>query len=154
MICSSRSPAWLLPGPDLVQQVGVPVEHHEEFHQCQRRLGLAGLVTRKRIGATAENRGRLPLVERELLADARDKSRIDDGGVHLPIEPQHRRADPRRFRPREDAFPAGGAEIAANRRNRGRFAFVGVRDIARVAHQLPSRTGWASHGIAPFFVTP
>jgi len=143
-----------LPGPDLVQQVGVPVEHHEEFHQRQRRLGLAVLVTRKRIGATAENRGRLPLIERELLADARDKARIDDGGVHLPIELQHRRADARGFRRREDAFPAGGAEIAANRWNGGRFSFVGVRDIARVAHQLRARAGWASHGMAPFFITP
>jgi hypothetical protein len=143
-----------LPGPDLVQQVGVPVEHHEEFHQRQRRLGLAVLVARKRIGATSENRGRLPLIERELLADARDESRIDHGGVHLLIELQHRRADARRFRRREDAFPAGGAEIAANGRNGGRFAFVGVRNIARVAYQVRPRAGWASHGIAPFFITP
>src|SRR5271157_6362631 len=97
---SKHATAWLSPGPDLVQQVRVPVEHHEELHQRERWLGLAVLVARKRIGATAEDRGRLPLVERELLADARDKARIDDGGVHLPTELQHRRADARRFRRR------------------------------------------------------
>jgi hypothetical protein len=52
---------------DLAQQVGVTVEQHEEFHECERRLSLAVLVTRKGIGAAAEERGRLPLVERELL---------------------------------------------------------------------------------------
>src|ERR1017187_4476257 len=54
----------LSPGPDLVQQSGVPVEHHQEFHQRERRLGLAVLVARKRIGAAAKDHGRLPLVER------------------------------------------------------------------------------------------
>src|ERR1017187_5711394 len=139
----------LSPGPDLVQQIGVPVEHHEEFHQREWRLGLAVLIARKRIGAAAKDRGRLPLVERELLADTRDEAGIDNGGVHLLVELQHRRADPFRFRRGEDAFPAGGAEIAAYRRNRRRFAFVGVRDIARVAHKLPLGAGWAFHGIAP-----
>jgi len=47
---------------------------------------------------------------------------------HLLIELPASRADARRFRRREDALPAGGAEIAANGRNRDRFAFVGVRD--------------------------
>ena len=61
----------LLPGPHLIQQLGVPVEHHEQFHQCERRLCLPVLVARKRIGAAAKDRGRLPLVERELLLFAR-----------------------------------------------------------------------------------
>jgi len=47
--------------------MGVPVEHHEEFHQREWRPGLAVLIARKRIGASAEDRGLLPLVERELL---------------------------------------------------------------------------------------
>jgi hypothetical protein len=54
----------------------VSVEHYEEFHQREWRLGLAVLVARKRIGAAAKDRGRLPLVEREFLADARDEGRI------------------------------------------------------------------------------
>ena len=82
-----------MPGADFVQQVGVPVEHHEQFHQCERRLCLPVLVARKRIGAATENRGRLPLVKRESLADARNETRIDNRGVHLLIELQHRRAD-------------------------------------------------------------
>ena len=59
----------------------MPVEHHEEFHQREWRLGLAVLVARKRIGAAAEDRGRLPLVERELLTDTRDEAGIDNGVI-------------------------------------------------------------------------
>jgi dihydroxyacetone kinase len=56
---------------DLVQQAGVTVEQDEEFHQRERGLGLAVLVTRKGIGAAAEDGGRLALVEPEFLADTR-----------------------------------------------------------------------------------
>jgi hypothetical protein len=47
---------------DLVQQVGVTVKQHEEFHQRERGLGFAVFVMRKGIGAAAEDRGRLSLV--------------------------------------------------------------------------------------------
>src|ERR1019366_3511198 len=150
----TNSTSWLSAGPDLVQQIGVPVEHHKEFYQRERRPGLAVLVARKRIGAAAKDRGRLPLIQRELLADTRDEAGIDNGGVYLLVELQHRRADPFRFRRGEDAFPAGRAELAAHGRNRRRFAFVGVRNIARVSHQLPLAAGWAFHNIAPFFTVP
>ena len=127
-------------GPDFVQQFGVPVEHHEEFHQRERRLGLAVLVARKRIGAAAKDPVSLPLLEREFLADARDEAGIDNGGVHLLVELQHRRADPFGFRRAEDTLPAGRAEFAAYGRNRCRLAFVCVRDIAGVAANLKQKT--------------
>jgi hypothetical protein len=37
-------PCGLLPGVDLIQQIGVTVEQHEEFHQRKWWLGLAVLV--------------------------------------------------------------------------------------------------------------
>jgi hypothetical protein len=69
------------PEVDLAQQVGVAVEQDEELHQRERGLGLAVLVTRKGVGAAAEDRGRLALVEREFLTDARDEAGIDDGVI-------------------------------------------------------------------------
>jgi hypothetical protein len=36
---------------DLSQQLGVTIQHFEQFHQGQRRLGLAGLVAGENIGA-------------------------------------------------------------------------------------------------------
>ena len=41
----------------------MPVQHPEQFHQRQRWLGLAVLVARERIDATAENLGRFALVK-------------------------------------------------------------------------------------------
>src|SRR5450759_2299113 len=87
--------------------------------------------TRQGAATAAEVRGRLPLVEREFLADTRDEAGIDNGGVHLLVELQHRRADAVRFRRGDDTFPTGRAELAAHGRNRGCFAFVGLRDVAR-----------------------
>src|SRR4051794_19484395 len=40
-------PSELLPGVDLVQQVGGTVKQHEELHQREGGLGLAVLVTQK-----------------------------------------------------------------------------------------------------------
>jgi len=68
---------------DLVEQIGVTVEHLEQFHQRQRRLGLAVFVARKRSDPAAENFGGFALVERELPADAGDEARIDNRGIHL-----------------------------------------------------------------------
>ena len=59
----------------------MPVEHHEEFYQRERGLGVAVFVARKRIGAATKNRGRLPLIQREFLADTRDEARIGDGVI-------------------------------------------------------------------------
>jgi len=61
----------------------VTVEHLEQFHQRQRRLGLAVFVARKRSDPAAENFGGFALVERELPADAGDEARIDNRGIHL-----------------------------------------------------------------------
>ena len=44
MLLARRLAASLLPGVDLVQQVGVAVEQDEEFHQGERGLGLAVFV--------------------------------------------------------------------------------------------------------------
>lgn len=49
------------------------VEQHEQFHQCERGLGLAVLIAGERIRTAAEDRRRLPVVEREFLANPRDK---------------------------------------------------------------------------------
>src|SRR5579872_400672 len=141
-------------GADILQQIGAPVEQLQELYQRERRLGLAVLITRKRVDAAAEDRGRLTLVERELLADTRDEARIDNRGVHLLVELEHRRADTGRFRRREDALPARRTELAAHRRNRGRFAFVGVLDIASATRRLRPRAEWAFHGLAHSFITP
>src|ERR1022692_1855475 len=75
---TAASPELLSPGLDLVQEMGVPVEHHEEFHQRERRPGFAVLVARKRIRAAAKDCGRLPLVERQLLADTQDEGGINN----------------------------------------------------------------------------
>jgi len=50
--------------------------------------------------------------ERKLVRDTRDEAGIDNGGVHLLVELEHRRADPFRFRRGQDALPAGRTELA------------------------------------------
>ncbi len=101
-------------GADFVQQIGVAVEEHEQFDQCERGFGLAVLVARKGIGATAENVSGMALVEVELLADAGDKARIDNGAVHGLVEFQHGRADALGLGGGEHAFGADRAEFAIN----------------------------------------
>jgi len=48
-----------------VEQFGVAVQHLEQFHQRQRRLGLAVLVTRECVDAAAENLSGLARVQRQ-----------------------------------------------------------------------------------------
>jgi hypothetical protein len=138
-----------LSGLNLIQQVGVTVEQNEELHQRQRGLGLAVLVTRKGLGAAAEDGRCLPLVQREFLADPSDEAGIDDLGVHLLVELQHRPAHPPRFRRGQDVFTAGRTELAARGRNRGCFALVGLGNVARVSHQILNAAARALHGMAP-----
>jgi hypothetical protein len=47
---------------DLAQQIGVAIQYLEQLDQGQRRFGLAVLVARKRIHATAKNIGSFTLV--------------------------------------------------------------------------------------------
>lgn len=65
-------PYCRLAGVNLAQQIGVAVGHAEEFDQCERGLVLAVLVAGKGIGAAAEDRRSLALVEREFLAGTRE----------------------------------------------------------------------------------
>jgi hypothetical protein len=49
-------------GFDFVQQIGVTIQHLEQFQQGQGRLGLAVLVAREGIDGTAEEFGGRPRV--------------------------------------------------------------------------------------------
>jgi len=69
--------------PDLVEQVGVAIEHPQQLHQCQWRLGLAVLVSRKRVDSAAENFGGFALVEGELLAHVGNEAGIDNRRIDL-----------------------------------------------------------------------
>lgn len=72
--------------PHLVQQVRVPVQHLEQFHERQRRLGLAIFVAREGIHAAAEDFRRLALVEMEFLAHAGGDKRTQDADIARAIE--------------------------------------------------------------------
>jgi len=56
--------------PDLVQQLGGPVQQLEQVDHRRHRLGLAQLVAGKSVGAAAGNLGGFLLGEFQLLADA------------------------------------------------------------------------------------
>ena len=62
------------------------VKHFEQFHQRQRRLGLAVLVARKGIHPAAENLRRFALIKRKLLAHLDDIVWINVGGVYLALK--------------------------------------------------------------------
>ena len=76
-------------GSDLVEQIGVTIQHLEQLHQGQRRLCLTILVAGKGINAAAEDFGGFALVKRELLAHAGDEGGIDGGRIHLLGEGAH-----------------------------------------------------------------
>ena len=80
-------------GFDLAQKFGVTIQHLEQLHQGQRRLGLAVFVAREGIDAAAEDFGGFALVKCELLAHVDDEARIDDGrdGPALPNSARYAR---------------------------------------------------------------
>jgi hypothetical protein len=59
------------------------IQHLEQFHQCKRGLRFAVLVARERVDPAAEDFPRFALIEIELLANAGDEVRIDDGRIDL-----------------------------------------------------------------------
>jgi hypothetical protein len=95
---------------DFRQKVRVAIKHFEEFHECQGRFGLAFLVARECIDATAENLPGFALVKSKFFAHSRNECRVNDGSIHLLVELQHQRTDTRRFFTFEYAFAASRAE--------------------------------------------
>ena len=59
------------------------IQHPEQFHQGERRLGFTVFITRKVINAAAENFSSFSLVQFKLFAHAGNEIRIDNGGVGL-----------------------------------------------------------------------
>ena len=87
------------------------LKHFEQFHQGERRLGLAGFIARERIDATAEDFSGFALVECELLAHAGDEAGIDNGRIHLLEQQLEKGESPRpedshRQRQRPQRLPA------------------------------------------------
>src|SRR6218665_3982000 len=133
-------------GSDLGEQIGGAIEQLEQLDQGQRRLGLAVLVAREGIDATAKNFSRLPLVEIELPAYLGDVARIDVSGIHLALERAHPFAVAVAMLTIEDNFTASSAKAARHCRDRGGFALVGVAHVARVVDQCRRAAAWAFHG--------
>lgn len=94
------------------------------------RLGLAVLVARERIDATAEDSGGLALIKREFLAHAGDEVWIDNRRVDLLREGAHLAHDAIRFRRIQDGLGAGRAEVSRQRRYDSGFTLVGVGQVA------------------------
>ena len=64
---------------DLIEQIGMAIQHFEQLNQGQGCLGFAILVAREGIDAAAEDFGCLALVKRQLLAHLDDESRVNGG---------------------------------------------------------------------------
>src|SRR6218665_113090 len=133
-------------GSDLGEQIGGAIEPLEQLDQGQRRLGLAVLVAREGIDATAKKFSGLPLVEIELPAYLGDVARIDVSGIHLALERAHPFAVAIAMLTIEDNFTASRAKVARHCRDSGGFALVGVAHVARVVDQCRRAAAWAFHG--------
>jgi len=104
----------------------VTIQQLEEFDQGQRRLGLAVLIARESIDATAEEFGGLSLVEIEFAAYPGDVFGVNVGGIYLTLKQACRFTVAVTVFTVQDDLATCGTEVARHRRDGGGLAFVGV----------------------------
>lgn len=68
---------------DFVQQIGMPIQNLEQFHERQRRLRFSILVSGERVDAAPEDFRRFTLIQAEFLAHGGYELWINDCGVYL-----------------------------------------------------------------------
>jgi len=124
----------------------MPIQHLEQFDQCQRRLRLAILIAREGVNPTTKNVSRFTLVKVEFLAHFGNVGRINIGGIDLPLKRADQVAVAVAMLTVLNRFATSRTKVARDVGDGGVFALIDVRHIAGVVDQLSRSTARAFHG--------